>query len=34
VLDLQTWNAGVDDFDDESVPASEVAGDSDDEPEF
>jgi hypothetical protein len=34
VLDLQTWNAGVEDFDDESVPASEHAGDSDDEPEF
>jgi hypothetical protein len=35
VLELKTWNAGVDDFDDESVPSDDMpSDDGDDEPEF
>jgi len=34
VLDLQTWNAGVDDFDDEGAAERDDFGDTADEPEF
>ena len=36
VLDLKSWNAGVDDFEDEAEPVSDGVGssDGDDEPEF